>query len=83
MFIDLLIIDLLPHKRIWQPQCPTKWEMTLTNPLTEHFTRENIVDALRRTKNKLKEGIGLELIHNEQLVAAFTNVEKHIKLLLK
>ena len=60
-----------------------KWEMTLTNLLTLHFTRDTIVDTLQRTNNKLKEEIGQEFIHNGQLVVAFTNVEKHIKFLLK
>lgn len=41
------------------------------------------MDALRKTKNQLKEEIGLEFIHNEQLVAAYTNVQKHIKFLLR
>ena len=52
-------------------------------PLTQHFTRDTIVDPLQRTNNKLKEEIGLEFIHNGQLVAAFIDVEKHIKFLLK
>ena len=43
-----------------------KWEMTLTNPLNLHFTRDTIVDALRRPKNELKEEIGLEFIHKGQ-----------------
>ena len=46
------------------------------------FVRDTIVDALRKTKYKLQEDIGLEFIHNGQLVAAFTNVEKHIRFLL-
>lgn len=47
------------------------------------FVRDTIVDTLRTTKYKLQEEIGLEFIHNGQLVAAFTNVEKHIRFLLK
>ena len=52
-------------------------------PFKLNFTRDTIVDALRRTKNELKEEIGLDFIHKGQLVATFTNVEKHIKFLLK
>ena len=52
-------------------------------PFKLNFTRDTIVDALRRTKNELKEEIGMEFIHKGQLVVAFTNVEKHIKFLLK
>lgn len=52
-------------------------------PFQLNFTRDTIVDTLRRTKNELKEEIGLEFIHKGQLVAAFTNVEKHTKFLLK
>ena len=47
------------------------------------FVRDTIVDTLRTTKYKLQEEIGLEFIHNGELVAAFTNVEKHIRFLLK
>ena len=47
------------------------------------FVRDTIVDTLRTIKYKLQEEIGLEFIHNGQLVAAFTNVEKHIRFLLK
>ena len=52
-------------------------------PFQLNFARNTIVDALRRTKNELKEKIGLDFIHKRQLVAAFTNVGKHIKFLLK
>ena len=53
-------------------------------PFKLNFTRDTIVDTLHRTKNELKEEIGLEFIHKGQLVAAFTNVEKcQIKFLLK
>ena len=45
--------------------------------------RDTIVDTLCTTKYKLQEEIGLEFIHNGQLVAAFTNVEKHIRFLQK
>ena len=48
-------------------------------PFKLNFSRDTIVDTLRRTKNELKEEIGLEFIHKGQLVAAFTNVEKHNK----
>ena len=47
------------------------------------FVRDTIVDTLRTTKYKLQEEIGLEFIHKGQPVAAFTNVEKHIRFLLK
>ena len=47
------------------------------------FVSDTIVDALHKTKYKLQEEIGLELIHNGQLVAAFINVEKDIGFLLK
>ena len=56
---------------------------SFNKPFKLNFTRDTIVDALRRTKNELKEEIGLEFIHKGQLVAAFTNVDKHIKFLLK
>ena len=47
------------------------------------FVRDTNVDALCKTKYKLQEEIGFEFIHNGELVAAFTNVEKHIRFLLK
>jgi len=38
---------------------------------------------LRKTKDSLKEEIGLQFINNGQLVAAYTDVEKHIQFMLR
>ncbi len=45
--------------------------------------RDIIVNELRKTKSKLKEEIGLQFVHGEKCVAAYTDVEKHIRFLLK
>ena len=47
------------------------------------FVSHSFVDAFRKTKHKLQEVIGLELIHNGQFVPAFINVEKDTGFLLK
>ena len=52
-------------------------------PSTDVFVRDTIVDALHNAKYKLQDEIGLDFIHNGQLVAAFTKVEKHKRFLVK
>jgi len=41
------------------------------------------VDALRRTKDRLKEEIGFQFISNGEIVAAYTDVAKHIQFMLR
>ena len=76
-------IDFITLKKKLATTVPYEMGNDFNKPFKLNFTRDTIVDALRRTKNELKEEIGLEFIHEGQLVAAFTNVEKHIKFLLK
>ena len=40
------------------------------------------MEALKETKTKLKEDIGLKFVHSDNYIAAYTDVEKHIKFLL-
>lgn len=52
-------------------------------PCFTFLIRDVIVQELRKTKSKLKEEIGLQFIQSEKFVAAYTDVEKHIRFLLK
>ena len=41
------------------------------------------MNSILRTKSKMKEEIGLQVVHYDHFVTAYTDVSKHIRFLLQ